>query len=130
MYSISSGDEGGGRSGRRPRASRASHLYLYVSELHVLLILLGVAVTQAVQCLTTDWTTEIRSPTETEDFSSSPYVQTGSGAHPASCPMGTRGFPGVKRGRGVMMTTHPHLVPRLRMSRSYTSSHPMSLHGV
>jgi hypothetical protein len=32
--------------------------------------------------------------------------------------------PGVKRGRGVMLTIHPHLVPRLRMSRSYTSSHP------
>jgi hypothetical protein len=38
--------------------------------------------------------------------------------------------PGVKRGRGVMLTTHPHLVPRLRMSRSYTSSHPKRLHGV
>jgi hypothetical protein len=32
--------------------------------------------------------------------------------------------PGVKRGRGVMLTTHPLLVPRLRKSRSYTSSHP------
>jgi hypothetical protein len=32
-----------------------------------------------------------RSPTGTEDFSSSPCVQTGSGAHPASCPMGTGG---------------------------------------
>jgi hypothetical protein len=31
---------------------------------------------------------------------------------------------GVKRGRGVMLTTHPLLVPRLRKSRSYTSSHP------
>jgi hypothetical protein len=41
-------------------------------------------------------------------------VQTGSGAHPASCTMGTVGpFPGVKRGRGVTQTTHPHLVPRL-----------------
>jgi hypothetical protein len=38
--------------------------------------------------------------------------------------------PGVKRGRGVMLTTHPHLVPRLSMSRSYTSSHPKRLHGV
>jgi hypothetical protein len=38
--------------------------------------------------------------------------------------------PGVKRGRGVMLTTHPHLVPRLSMSRSYTSSHPVRLHGV
>jgi hypothetical protein len=32
--------------------------------------------------------------------------------------------------RGVMLTTHPHLVPRLRMSRSYTSFHPKRLHGV
>jgi hypothetical protein len=38
--------------------------------------------------------------------------------------------PGEKRGRGVMLTTHPHLVPRLRMSRSYTSSPPWSHHGV
>jgi hypothetical protein len=33
---------------------------------------------------------------------------------------------GVKRGRGVMLTTHPHLVPRLRMSRSYISSPPQA----
>jgi hypothetical protein len=32
---------------------------------------------------------EVRSPTGAEDFSSSPCVQTGSGAHPASYPMGT-----------------------------------------
>jgi hypothetical protein len=32
--------------------------------------------------------------------------------------------PGVKRGRGVILTTHPHLVPRSWMSRSYTSSPP------
>jgi hypothetical protein len=38
--------------------------------------------------------------------------------------------PKVKRGRGMTLTTHPHLVPRLRMSRSYTSSPPMRLHGV
>jgi hypothetical protein len=38
--------------------------------------------------------------------------------------------PGIKRGRGVMLTTHPHLVPKLRMSRSYTSCHPKRLHGV
>jgi hypothetical protein len=37
------------------------------------------------------------SPTEAEDFSSSPYVQTGYGAHPASYPMDTGGpFPGGK----------------------------------
>jgi hypothetical protein len=32
--------------------------------------------------------------------------------------------PGVKRGRDVTLTTHPHLVPRSRRSRSYTSSPP------
>jgi hypothetical protein len=32
--------------------------------------------------------------------------------------------PGVKLGRGVMLTTQPLLVPRLRKSRSYTSCHP------
>jgi hypothetical protein len=34
---------------------------------------------------------EVRSPTGAEDFSFSPCVQTGSGAHPASYPMGTGG---------------------------------------
>jgi hypothetical protein len=29
--------------------------------------------------------------------------------------------PGLKRGRGVTLTTHPHLVPRSKMSRSCTS---------
>jgi hypothetical protein len=37
----------------------------------------------------------VRSPAEAKDFSSSLCVQTGSGVHPASCPMGTGGpFPG------------------------------------
>jgi hypothetical protein len=31
---------------------------------------------------------------------------------------------GVKRGRGVTLITHPHLVPRSRMSRSYTPLPP------
>jgi hypothetical protein len=40
---------------------------------------------------------EVRSPTGAEDFYSSLCVQTGSGAHPVSYPMGTRGpFPGGK----------------------------------
>jgi hypothetical protein len=34
-------------------------------------------------------------------------------------------FPlGIKRGRGVTLTTHPHLIPKSWMSRSYTSSPP------
>ena len=41
----------------------------------------------------------------------SAYVQTGRGAHPATCTMGTGIFPGVNSGRGVLLTTHNHLVP-------------------
>jgi hypothetical protein len=48
------------------------------------------------------------------DFSSSLCIQTGSGAHPAPCPMGTGG----KARPGVTLTTHPYLVLRLRTSRS------------
>ena len=38
--------------------------------------------------------------------------QIGLGAHLASCEMGTGSFPGVKWGRGVLLTTHSLLVPR------------------
>ena len=47
-----------------------------------------------------------------------PPVQTGPGAHPASCKMGTVSFPGVKCARGVLLTTHPLLVLRLWKSRA------------
>jgi len=45
-------------------------------------------------------------------------VQTGPGAHPASCKMGTGSLPEVKCGRGVLLTTHPLLVPRSCKSRA------------
>jgi len=45
-------------------------------------------------------------------------VQTGPVAHPASCAMGTGSFPGVKSGRGVMLTPHPLLVPWSWKSRA------------
>ena len=38
-------------------------------------------------------------------------VQTGPGAHPASCTIGTGSFPAVKSGPGVTLTPHPLLVP-------------------
>jgi len=41
-----------------------------------------------------------------------PTFLTGHGAHPASYKMGTGSFPGVKCGRGVLLTTHLLLVPR------------------
>jgi len=47
-----------------------------------------------------------------------PPVQTGPGAHPTSCKMGTGSFPVVKCGRGVLLITHPLLVPRLWKSRA------------
>jgi hypothetical protein len=58
---------------------------------------------------------EVRFAAEAADSFSSLCVPTGSGAHTASCTMDTGGrFPrGLKRGRGVTLTTHPHLVPSL-----------------
>jgi hypothetical protein len=44
----------------------------------------------------------VRSPAGVKDFSSSLCVQTGSGAHPASCTMATGGpFPGGKSAAGA-----------------------------
>jgi len=45
-------------------------------------------------------------------------VQTGPGAHPASCTMGTVSFPGVKSGRSVTLTPHTLLVPWSPMGRT------------
>jgi len=45
-------------------------------------------------------------------------VQTGPGAHPASCTMGIGSFPGVKSGRGVTLTPYPLLAPWSRKSRA------------
>ena len=47
-----------------------------------------------------------------------PPLQTGPGAHPASCKMDTGSFPGVKCGRGLLLTTQPLLVPRSWKSRA------------
>ena len=57
-------------------------------------------------------------------------VQTGRGAHPASCIMGTGFFPGVKRpGRDV--DNPPHLAPRLKKEySSTTSTTPSGLRGL
>ena len=45
-------------------------------------------------------------------------VQTGTGAHPASCTMGTGSFPGVKSGRGVTLTPYPLPVPWSKKGRA------------
>jgi hypothetical protein len=55
----------------------------------------------------------VRSPAGAKDFSSIICVQTGSGAHPASCTMGTGGpFLGGKARPGRDADHSPHLVPR------------------
>jgi hypothetical protein len=51
---------------------------------------------------------EVPSIEGAKDFSSNLCVQTGSEAHLASCTLGTGvPSPGLKRGRGVTLTTHP-----------------------
>ena len=55
-----------------------------------------------------------------------PPVQTGLGAHPASCTTGTGFFPGVEYGRSVLLTTHPLLVPRSWKSRVSLYLYPPS----
>jgi hypothetical protein len=74
-----------------------------------------------------DWDSN---PAEPKGFSSSLYVQTSSEAHPASYPIGSGSpFPGGKAGPERDADNSPHLVPRSRMSRSYTSSPPWRLYG-
>jgi hypothetical protein len=76
-----------------------------------------------------DWTTGVQSPAQANNFSSSLCVQTGCGAHLASCTMATEGpFPGGKP-RPERDTDHsPLIVPRSRMSRSCISCPPLRLH--
>jgi hypothetical protein len=73
---------------------------------------MGTGVAQSFRCLTTDWTTRVRSPAEAKTiYSPASCVQISSEAHPASCTMGTGGpFPGVKRRRGLTLTTHHSLI--------------------
>jgi hypothetical protein len=74
----------------------------------------------------------IRSPAWAKAFSSVLCVQTGSGGPPSLLSNGYAWVlsPGAKRGRGVTLTTRPHLVLRSWMSRSYISSPPKRLNGV
>jgi hypothetical protein len=58
----------------------------------------------------------VRVPVEAGNFPLHHRIQTGSGAHPASYPMGTRGsFLGGKAAGACTLTTHLHIVPRSRM---------------
>jgi hypothetical protein len=71
-------------------------------------------VAQSVYWLTTGWTVRGSNSGKVR-FSVRPDQPWG---HPASCTMCIGPFPGVKYGRGVLLTTHPLLVPRSWKSRA------------
>jgi hypothetical protein len=73
---------------------------------------------------------EVRSQVGEREFSPS-VSRLALGPTQVSCTMATGVFSrGLMRSRSVTLTTHPHLVPRSLMSRSYTSSHPCASMGV
>jgi hypothetical protein len=83
-------------------------------------------VVQSAYCLATGWTTgrsRFDPRQSRKDFSSNLCDQTGSGADPASCTMGTGGpSPGAKARPGRDADQSAPSSARSRMSRSYTSS--------
>jgi len=88
------------------------YIYIYVC------VCVCVCVWAGWPCRYSDWLRAGRSGIKSRWRRDFPPVQTGPGAHPASCKMGTWSFPGVKFGRCVLLTTHPLLVPRSWKSRA------------
>jgi hypothetical protein len=78
-------------------------------------------VTQSVYRLATDWTVRDRIPVRARFFA---HVQTGPGAHPASCTMGTGSLPGVKR-PGLGADHPPPSSAEVKKGKSYTSIYPL-----
>jgi hypothetical protein len=113
---------------------RSEHIFTLLFVYLNVYFVTGAAIAQAVQCLTTGWTI---GRSRFDPRQGHRIFLLALASRPALGPTQPHirwvpGVlsPGVKRGRGVTLTTHPHLVPRLRMSRSYTSSPPMRLHDV
>jgi hypothetical protein len=70
-------------------------------------------------------------PDRAKGFSSSFCIWTGSGTHPASCPMGTGGsFPGSKARLGCDTDNLLPSSAEVKKDMSCTSSPPKHLHGV
>jgi hypothetical protein len=76
------------------------------------------------------WDSRVQFPAGARNFSLHHSVQTGSGAHPAFCPVGTEGsFPGVKQlGHGADHS--PPSSAKVKNAWSYTSTLLISLHSV
>ena len=68
---------------------------------------------QSVQRLATGWKIRRSNPGEGKIFRTYPDRLRGP---PSLLYNGYRVFPGGKGGRGVVLTTHPHLVPRFKKS--------------
>jgi hypothetical protein len=64
----------------------------------------------------------VRFPARAGNFSLHHRVQNGSGAHPASYPMGIRGSFPAGKAAGAWSWHSPHLVPRSKNEWSYTST--------
>jgi hypothetical protein len=96
----------------------------------LLLLLKWAGIAQSLWCLTTDWTTGVRSPAETKKNSSNLSVQTSSEAHTASCTMDT-GWPfaGGKERSGSDADDSSHAVLKSRISTSYIPSPLWLLNG-
>jgi hypothetical protein len=85
--------------------------YNYDAKINVIL---GAGVARSVSCVTADWTTGVRSRQRQRIFPVA--IVSRPALRPTQYPI--QWVPWVKRGRIVTLTTHPHLLPRLRMSRS------------
>ena len=99
--------------------------WLYVSPLEEIVSYVLVSVSLIRALLYESWR-DISNENDLFYFTFSPQylsnhflpVQTGPGAHPASCKMGTWSFLGVKCGWALLLTTHPLLVLRSWKSRA------------
>ena len=60
----------------------------------------------------------------------SAIAQTGPGSHTASCTTGTGSLSRGRSGRGVALTTHPHLAQRLKKEYTYNSNPLLGFHGL
>jgi hypothetical protein len=101
------------------------------SSLHLVFIFTDGSVGIALGYGLDDRVSRVQFPAGAGNFSLHHRIHNGSGAHPTSCPMGTRGsFPGGKAAGGVKLTTHLYLEPRSKNAWSYTSTPPIRLHGV
>jgi len=76
----------------------------------------GAGISQSVLRLATGCTVRDSKPVAAEGFLISTPAQIRPSGHPASRIMGTGDFSGGWSSRDVALTTHPDLVPRLRMS--------------